>query len=378
MARTQRETDQNNAGGTIDESAVSPTVFVNNLFVSVNGTKGTADALCSDNNIHCTHNWQTNEGCPTVFAYNIPVNFELNKDSCDHVRVGGSSNVFVCALTGAGAIVDDNPPYTLPTGALGPNPIPVPAGAQPTPPTGYETNTSADIHIIENNDDPDGTLGGPAPLTTVMPRETLNTDTTQPPSQPPPTQDCSTIDSLPADFNWATVETVPGTPDYLTFKDFADSFSLSPNFTVADLTLNTAVSSYSFTSSVTQACGATQKEILQNLCHHAKTALEPMLARYGSFTITSGFRNKTGTSQHNRGQATDIQFLEFHGLSNTGQLYFDRAKDVRDNINFDQLILEWFARNPWLHISSNPAAHRNNVLTQVSPNSYKSGLILLG
>jgi hypothetical protein len=148
---------------------------------------------------------------------------------------------------------------------------------------------------------------------------------------------------------------------------------LSPNFTVADLTINTAVSNYPFTTAVTQASGLTQKQILGNLCNHAKTVLEPMLTAYGSYIITSGFRQSSGSSQHAKGQATDIQFLDLHG-SGVGAKYFARAQNVRDNINFDQFILEWFGRNPWLHISSNPSGHRHNVLTQVSSSSYSPGL----
>lgn len=275
---------------------------------------------------------------------------------------GGSPTVFVNSGSGGGALIDNNPPLSTP--GLTP-----PPNTNPNPPAG---TTAADVHIYENNDDPDGPIGGPPPGTTIRSIQQIEEDQTPPPANPSPSQDCSVVDALPANFNWFSLSPTPPS-----FASWAISFSLSPNFTVLDMTRG-AVSSYEFSTSVTQASGLTQKQILLNMCHHAKTVLEPMRALYGPLTITSGFRNKPGRSQHGRGQATDIQFLNFHGQSNTGQLYFDRAKDIRDNINYDQMILEWFGRNPWLHISSNPTTHRNNVLTQTASNSYTSGLIRLG
>jgi len=59
----------------------------------------------------------------------------------------------------------------------------------------------------------------------------------------------------------------------------------------------------------------------------AEIILEPMLTLYGpTFIITSGFRDKTGGSLHNKGQAVDIQFPGF-----TAQQYWDRAKEIRDD-----------------------------------------------
>ena len=99
-----------------------------------------------------------------------------------------------------------------------------------------------------------------------------------------------------------------------------------------------------------------------------------MRAQYGNFTVTSAFRQGTNGSQHNRGQAADIQFLDFHGGGNTGAQYYERAQSIRDDHQYDQMILEWYGRNPWIHVSNNSAGNRRSVLTQTSPNGFSPGL----
>lgn len=305
---------------------------------------------------------------PNVFANTINVDrvgsvlpTHCCEDDCHgpNSMTVGSGNVLVNepGQSGGGGIVDFSTPFT--------------AGSEPT---GMQPGTTPVEQQVFENEDPDdptatipvdscGVIPNTAPLVGGNP---VQEDNSPAPVEAVPTQDCSTVSALPNNFTWTSVAG--------SFSSWANSFSLSSNFTVADLTINPAVSTWEFTAAVTQASGLTQKQILLNLCFHAKTILEPLRSLVGAFTITSGFRNKSGSSQHNKGQATDIQFLNFHGKSNTGQLYYERAIEVRDSINFDQLILEWFARNPWLHISSNRNGHRHTVLTQTSPNGYTKGL----
>jgi uncharacterized Zn-binding protein involved in type VI secretion len=291
--------------------------------------------------------------------------------------VVGSTNVFVNSLSGAGAVIDNNPPYTtLNTPSSSPFYPPVHVQTDPavlsTLPDGFAV-TSADVYVSENNDDPDGDLLGPPSGVSTEQMEEREADLAPAPSIGVPVQDCSDIESFPSTYTWKS-----GSPLPADFSEWANAFELSPNYTVADLTIKTAVSYYEFSESYTQLSGETQKDILLNMCFLAKTILEPLRELYGNtFIITSAFRNKSGTSQHNKGQAVDIQFLGFHSQPNTGELYFERAQHIRDNLNFDQLILEWFGRNPWIHISANPDAHRNNVLTQTSSNTFTPGLILL-
>lgn len=340
----------------------SGNVFANSIPVSRQDVDFTAG--------HCWASVPVTDGSPDVFvnSKNVdrvgdPINGSVHccpDADCHPGTISvGSGNVLVNepGQSGGGGIVDFSTPFT--------------AGSEPT---GMQPGTTPVEQQVFENEDPDdptatipvdscGVIPNTAPLVGGNP---VQEDNTPAPVEAVPTQDCSTVSALPNNFTWTSVAG--------SFSSWANSFSLSSNFTVADLTINPAVSTWEFTAAVTQASGLTQKQILLNLCFHAKTILEPLRSLVGAFTITSGFRNKSGSSQHNKGQATDIQFLNFHGKSNTGQLYYERAIEVRDSINFDQLILEWFARNPWLHISSNRNGHRHTVLTQTSPNGYTKGL----
>ena len=360
MPQTHRIAPDCNVAGGCATSTPNGTVYANNILITVNGSIGTSHPPCpAPSPPHCAGNWTTANGGPTVFAENIPINKMGDADTCGHPRAAGSPNVFNDAFKGGGPMFDNSVPFN----------VQVPPGGQPSPPAGF-TNTAADLYVLENNDVPEE-INPPPPGTDFAPTTEEEVDPEQPPPNVPPSQDCSTVDALPASFNWSTE------PGATTFSAFAASFQLSPNYTVYDLTIAPAVSTYSFSSNVTQASGLSQKQILQNLCFLAKTVLEPLLASYPGFTITSCFRNKSGGSQHNKGQAVDIQYLGFHN-SNAKQLYYDHSKVLRDNIDYDQIILEYFGRNPWIHLSSNSSGHRKSVLTQVSSSSYAGGLRLLG
>ena len=106
-------------------------------------------------------------------------------------------------------------------------------------------------------------------------------------------------------------------------------------------------------------------ENLQRLCEHI---LQPVRDHYGKVvSVSSGFRSpelcvKIGSSmksQHAKGQAADF---EIFGVPNA-----ELAKYIIDNIDFDQLILEF--HNPeepnsgWIHCSyKNPEENRKQVL----------------
>ena len=95
--------------------------------------------------------------------------------------------------------------------------------------------------------------------------------------------------------------------------------------------------------------------------------------------ITSGYRcldlnralRSSDTSQHTLGQAMDH---EVPGVSN-----YDLAKFIRDNLSFDQLILEFYERgNPnsgWVHVSYvSPERNRHEILTAEKGGIYRHGL----
>lgn len=94
MPAVQRLTDENDAGGAIDTIPQS-TVSVNGLLVVVDGSLGTSHPPCPVPGIHCAGNWVTSGGSGNVFVNNIPVNRTGDPDTCGHVRVGGSGDVFV-------------------------------------------------------------------------------------------------------------------------------------------------------------------------------------------------------------------------------------------------------------------------------------------
>lgn len=125
-------------------------------------------------------------------------------------------------------------------------------------------------------------------------------------------------------------------------------FQLTPNFKLKQLSL-TAV----FPHSIKAQHGLSPADIACNLKALAEQVLEPLWAMYPGFRINSGFRTSTGgRSQHERGQAVDIQWP---GLSYDE--YWNRAQQVKDVLNFDQFIFE-HGNSVWFHLSFNNAGNR--------------------
>lgn len=140
--------------------------------------------------------------------------------------------------------------------------------------------------------------------------------------------------------------TAPGTDDIASTEKFGPAFKLSDTFTLADLTTNTAAFKYALKAQA----GLTEKDIVTNLRNVATYVLEPLVDRYGrnGFIISNAFRHVTGknTSQHHKGQAVDIQFPG--NAANIPHI----ANEIRQLLpSFDQLIIEYHARNPVIHIS---------------------------
>jgi hypothetical protein len=116
---------------------------------------------------------------------------------------------------------------------------------------------------------------------------------------------------------------------------------------------------------------------LEDLCYEV---LEPIRAKFGVVTINSGFRSlelnrllkSSDSSQHCKGMAADIEVL---GTSNLKVAHW-----IKDNVDFDQLILEfWNSESEdlnvgWIHISfDEKGSNRKQVLT-FDGKSYKNGL----
>ena len=121
---------------------------------------------------------------------------------------------------------------------------------------------------------------------------------------------------------------------------------------------------------------------LVNLTHLAINILQPVRNQFGVITINSGYRSpalnaKVGgskTSQHCNGQAA-----VFESFSTPNP---DLAKWIAKNLEFDQLILEFYdGKNPnsgWVHCSYNLMGNRKKILTALKTKNgvqYKNGFV---
>lgn len=110
--------------------------------------------------------------------------------------------------------------------------------------------------------------------------------------------------------------------------------------------------------------------------------VQPVRDNFGVTTINSGYRGPvlneavggSSKSQHCKGQAADI---ECPGTSN-----YEVAKWIEDNLDFDQLILEFYTPgipdSGWVHVSYKTEGNRKSVLTAMKEDGktvYKTGLI---
>jgi|TARA_B100001079_G_scaffold44046_1_gene35320 hypothetical protein len=121
---------------------------------------------------------------------------------------------------------------------------------------------------------------------------------------------------------------------------------------------------------------------LVNLTHLAIHILQPVRDQFGVITINSGYRSpalnaKVGgssKSQHCNGMAGD-----FESFSTPNP---DLAKWIAKNLEFDQLILEFYdGKNPnsgWIHCSYNLMGNRKKIMTALKTKSgvqYKNGFV---
>lgn len=118
--------------------------------------------------------------------------------------------------------------------------------------------------------------------------------------------------------------------------------------------------------------GYTVQEVCENLELLVKNCFDPIKAQYPKAFMTCSFRaagRGSPTSQHPKGQACDIQFA---GAGKSD--YFPIAQWIRDNISFDQLILEYKTTGsgmPWIHVSFNKLGNRNQVFTFMNDRNCK-------
>jgi hypothetical protein len=139
--------------------------------------------------------------------------------------------------------------------------------------------------------------------------------------------------------------------------------NLSANFTYKELTRSDTATRLG----IDNTPGSEELENLKLLC---EKVLQPVREHFGkSVTVNSGFRNAatnvaTGgskTSDHVKGQACDI---EIEGVPNA-----ELAQWIMDNLDYTQLILEFYTQGQpnsgWVHVSYDPNNLKKQELTAV-------------
>ena len=150
---------------------------------------------------------------------------------------------------------------------------------------------------------------------------------------------------------------------------------LSENFSLQEFTKSQTAERRGIDNTPVEGHIENAKALFENV-------VQPVRDNFGVTVINSGYRcgdlnyaiGGSNTSQHCKGEAVDI---ECPGTPN-----YDVAKWVEDNLDFDQLILEFYTPgipdSGWVHISYKTEGNRKSVLTAMKENGktvYKSDLI---
>jgi hypothetical protein len=208
--------------------------------------------------------------------------------------------------------------------------------------TGVYGGTTGDGQTV-----PAGTLTSnsvpSAPVTTSG-----NTDTTPPPSISGSTVDCSVFAS------YTNTEYPPGDPIY-------SSLMLTPSTSLSTFTTKAALwgggggsggrdgkwlKCQTIVDSKGGSYNLTMPQILCNLAHLALNCYEKIKAQYPNVIVTNTYRQGTNNRQHGTGQAVDLQFS---GAAPSD--YLGIATWIKNNISFNQLLLEVSNGRPWIHVS---------------------------
>jgi len=145
------------------------------------------------------------------------------------------------------------------------------------------------------------------------------------------------------------------TSEFNGLKEFPDSMRLSKYFTLGDVSTKTAATSYA----VKDQGGLTSAQIVGNLKHLSVNVLDKIKDQYPDMIITSGFRSKNEGSDHDKGQAADLQFT---GKSN--QDYYEIAKWIEANTPYKQVLLEYAKKSDgrivaWIHVAASPTGAKS-------------------
>lgn len=162
---------------------------------------------------------------------------------------------------------------------------------------------------------------------------------------------------------------------------YPGTLQLSRNFTLGQMTLAPFVV---FPHPVRDFNGITAGQIVANLKLLAINVLDLTRDKYPNMIITNSFRDndaiksRTPQNQHWQGQAADLQFKNV-----SPREYFNIAQWMKNNLPFDQLLLEYQTtgtRTPWIHISyaknsTRPNNSASKIMTFVNHKTYSTGLV---
>lgn len=139
--------------------------------------------------------------------------------------------------------------------------------------------------------------------------------------------------------------------------------NLSANFTLKELTKSDTATRLGLDNTPDDVA-------LENLKTLCEKVLQPVRDHFGkSVTVNSGYRSPESnaavggskTSDHCKGQAADIEIM---GVANP-----DLAQWIMDNLEYTQLILEFYTQGQpnsgWVHVSYDPNNLKKQELTAV-------------
>ena len=150
---------------------------------------------------------------------------------------------------------------------------------------------------------------------------------------------------------------------------------LSKNFTLQEFTKSQTATRRGLDNTPGEAHLENAKLLFENV-------VQPVRDNFGVTVINSGYRGPalneavggSSKSQHCKGEAVD---LECPGTAN-----YDVCAWIQDNLDFDQLILEFYKPgipdSGWVHVSYKSEGNRKSVLTAMKEDGktvYKPGLI---
>lgn len=152
--------------------------------------------------------------------------------------------------------------------------------------------------------------------------------------------------------------------------------NLSSNFTLKELTKSDTATRLGLDNTP-------DDEALENLKTLCEMVLQPVREHFGkSVTVNSGYRSPESnaavggskTSDHCKGMAADIEIV---GVANA-----DLAQWIMDNLDYTQLILEFYTPgipdSGWVHVSYDPNNLKKQELTATKvagKTTYLNGLV---